>query len=127
MNKNRVDHMIPKAYRALTDCGIAQMTPSGVCQIPKVFRSYISNFGAAITMGSLCSAVAFFSRNTEKTKEDRNLLMDAIYLLITGNAPNPENNLLTLVCAEQEQAPLKEQIIDAAIALKLAMNLCEQV
>ncbi len=124
MNKKEIDRLIPLASQALVACGIAGKDPAGHYQIPKAFRGYISSFGAAITMGSLRSAVAFFSRDSNKTKEPRGLLMNAIYMLLTAKTATESENLLTYVCAEQaSEALLKEQILNSAIALKLAMNL----
>lgn len=126
MNKQKVDALIPKAYEAMQILGIAVPDEKGVCQISGAFRSYISTFGAAITLGSLTSAVASFSRTVTKSREDKYLLMDAIFLLLTGKVPDEADNLLLMVCRREKdrEYALKEDILNAAIALKLAMNLC---
>ncbi len=126
MNKKEIDRMIPLAYEALKSCGMAKNDDTGNYTIPRAFRGYISSFGAAITMGSLCSAVAFFSRESGNTKEPRGLMMNAIYQLLEGKSATEQENLLSLVCENRiPEDVLKESILNAAIALKLAMNLCE--
>ncbi len=125
MNKKEIDRLIPLAYQALIDCGIAQKDDEAGYRMAKTFRGYIAGFGAALTMGSITSAVAFFSRDSKNTKEPRGLMMKAIYLLLRGEMPTEQDNLLKYVCSNQvPEAQLKEQILNAAIALKLAMNLC---
>lgn len=124
MNKKTINEMLPKAYDTLKDIGIA----NDKLEIDPVFRSYISSYGAAIVMGSLLAATAFFSAQ-RGAKEDRGLLMNAIYYLIIwdkeGTKPKkPENDsLFKYVRAKGGGAEVKESVINAAISLKLAMNL----
>lgn len=109
--------------------------------IPRSFRSQISSFGAAVTMGSLNAAVAFFSEQG-KSKTDRGLLMDALYLMIKipkdkiDKMTNEDirnktekKNLLNYVIdvKDQNRLSVKKEIIDNAVALKLAMNAYELV
>ena len=76
MNKKKVNDEISTAYDVLDTCGIAR---NG--SISKTYRGYISTFGAAITMGSLIAAIAFFSDQGGADK-DRSKLMDAIYKVL---------------------------------------------
>ena len=80
MNKAVIDDLIPKAYTALEDFGIA----NNKGEIIKTFRGYISSFGAAIVMGSLRAAIAFNSKNKD-TGLERNRLMMIIYYLVTNS------------------------------------------
>jgi hypothetical protein len=126
VNKKLVDRLLPKAIEALKETEIAK---NG--QIKKTFRGQIATFGAALSTGSLLSAVAFFSAKGSSTIERQNL-MKAIWKLIgQGNAT--ESSLFNEVqrCIKNNDTTkvmeLKENILHAAIALKLAMNLFELV
>lgn len=102
--------------------------------IPHSFRSQISSFGAAVTMGSLTASVAFFSEQG-KSKTNRSLLMEAIYVMLTKKKSDLElmthkqiseeiekNSLLKYVIDNHENDYLKQEIVDNAVAIKLAMN-----
>lgn len=124
MSKQRIDEYLPFAYEALSECGVAANN-----EINKTFRGQISTFGAAITMGSLLASVAFFSEQGGSTTE-RQKLMAAIHYVIFKSENKDvsgcnSNSLFLLVKNTQADQidSLKEKILDAAIALKLAMNL----
>lgn len=116
MNKKRVNDWILPAKKVLENIGIAQ---NG--KVDKTFRSQISSFGAAVVMGSLKSAVAFFSEQGGATVA-REKLIQAMYCLAfeTETIANPQD-ILEIVCKNNSR-DLKEKFIDASIALKLAMN-----
>ena len=116
MNKRKVDDLIPKAVEILTDTGIANKEG----KIKKTYRGQISTFGAAIINGSLISAVAFFSDNGNSSTE-RSKLIEAIGKLI----PESREDLFEYVkkSVKSKKKEVKEEILNAAIALKLAMNL----
>ena len=78
MNKKRVNDWIAPACKALEDVGIAV---GG--KIDPKFRGQISSFGAAVVMGSLRSAVAFFAQQGG-AQVRRDLLLSAMYHIITG-------------------------------------------
>ena len=128
LNKREIDRLIPQAYTALIDFGVAEGK-----KIDSAFRGQISSFGAAVAMGSLLSAVAFFSAQGSSAFKRQNL-MKAIYRLIVG-----ENNAETATVKDtdlfdyvrnntstrQREKETKTAVYNAAIALKLAMNLFE--
>lgn len=117
MNKKRVNQWIPLAKEALTTVGIAQNE-----QIISTYRSQISEFGASIILSGLKPAVAFFSSQGNSTTE-RPKLLSAMYCIITGDFDNWKNaDVLQDVCKASNINELREQFIDASIALKLAMN-----
>lgn len=128
MNKHRIDTMIPIAYKALSCTGIADEEG----KIQKGFRRQISTFGAAVTTGTLLSAILFFSQKG-KAEVDRTKLMDAIYEILDnllGLSDSSLNNdekhhLFKYAQKEKDVDRATELILDAAIALKLAMNLYE--
>ncbi|MDR2453551.1 MAG: hypothetical protein LBD51_03135 [Bifidobacteriaceae bacterium] len=117
-SKKQIDALIPRARTVLEQVGIAQ---DG--SMPKAWRGQVAAFGAAIALGSLSAAVAFFKDST-KSKVDRSLLIEAIYRLIRGDTA--QGTLADLVSRPSitrvEQAALEREVSNAAIALKLAMN-----
>lgn len=114
MNKKRVNDWLLKAKEALTKTGVAE---SG--KIDKTYRGQISSFGAAVIMGSLPAAVAFFSEQRNCTVK-RQKLIQAMYYCISDTIKD-EKEILEIVC-KQNDSSMREQFIDASIALKLAMN-----
>ena len=78
MNKNLINHEIQAAYDALRESKIVDENDGS---IKKTYRGQISSFGAAITMGSLISSVAFFSADGGSEVE-RSKLMKAILLVL---------------------------------------------
>lgn len=148
-----IDHLIGEAVEILKICGIVQEDEKKKLYILKTYRGQISSFGAAITMGSLMSAVAFYS-DKGGSDTDRYRLMNAIYLLVEKDSgakdtakneiekdkpKNPKDksddqkeksvipkaHLLNYVIVNQSDSTLKTNIINAAVALKLAMNAYE--
>ena len=126
MNKKTVNDLIPYAYEALRESGIAEHG-----RIDKKYRGQISSFGAAITMGSLLSAIAFFSdKGSEEVEEevDRQKLMDAILYILKNHKKCGDDikKLYEYVNKQKNNSSnykAQEDIINAAISLKLAMNL----
>ncbi len=118
MNKKRVDELIPRAVEVLKKEGIANKDN----EIVKTFRGQISTFGAAITNGSLISAVAFFSEQGG-ADVDRSKLMKAVYDLVAGEKATDTLFDYVKKAGKAGEVKTKEEIINATIALKLAMNL----
>mgnify|MGYP000825741440 FL=1 len=122
------DEMIARAISVLDTAGIVKKDKNPEkLYIEKAFRGQISSLGAAVEMGSLLSAVAFFS-SQGSSPTDRTKLMEAIYLLLTGNEKKDikENEtLLRYVAQNPNNQQLKREVIDAAVAIKLAMNAYE--
>lgn len=120
MNKKRVNDWLLPAKKALEDTGVAQ---NG--KIDKTYRGQISSFGAAVVMGSLPAAVAFFSEQGGSSVE-RQKLIKAMYLISEKNMPKDAKAVLQYVC-DNNSNDLKEKFMDASIALKLAMNFFDLV
>lgn len=119
MNKQRVNDWVDPAAEALKLVGI---TENG--RINSTFRGQISTFGAAVTMGSLKAATAFFSQQGNASVR-RELLLQAMYYIIEGTVKEPDE-VFAYICAHDD-VQTRERFIDAAIALKLAMNLYDLV
>ena len=119
MNKQRVNAWIPLAAAALETVGIVE---DG--KMNSAFRRQISSFGAAITMGSLKAAAAFFSQQG-KASVPRELLLKAMYYIVTQGEEKEPQEVFAYICAN-DNVRTRDQFIDAAIALKLAMNLYDR-
>ena len=119
MNKKAVDRLIPMAQEVLKEVKIVENS-----KILNTYRGQVSTFGAAIINGSLISAVAFFS-NDGNASVERKKIIEAIRLLIPE--AKKYNNLFEYVKkkGKNNEKAVKEEILNAAIALKLAMNLFE--
>lgn len=127
----KIDELIANAIPILKNTGIVKKDEkTGEEYILRSFRGQISSFGAAVEMGSLLSAVAFFSKKGGSDTA-RQLLMRAIYLLIINDTEteidvkSEQSELLLFVIEHRNELELKKNIIDAAVALKLAMNAYE--
>lgn len=127
MNKTTIDRNLSYAYQAIIN---AKISKDG--KVNKSYRGQISTLGAAITMGSVKSAVCFFSEKANNNSDvDRSKLLDAIYYVLRNSEDtkekykNVENLKSYVLNADSDKEVLKEDIVNAAIAIKLAMNLFE--
>lgn len=100
-------------------------------EIVKTFRSQISSFGTAVSMGNLKSAVAFFSQQAGASVEREKLICAIWYVLQRSEGKNQEDidvskldadDIFDEVCAN-DSIQLKNAFLDASVAIKLAMNL----
>ena len=115
MNKKRVNEWILPARQAIIDNGIPENDV-----IDKTFRGQIATFGAAVVMGSLKSAIAFFAEQN-KSSVDRPKLIKAMYQIITDEEAETTQEIFQYVC-DNYSYELVEKFTDASIALKLAFN-----
>ena len=116
MSKKRINDWIAPAVQILANTGIAV---NG--KVDRSFRAQISSFGAAVVMGSLKAATAFFSQKGQ-AKVDRHKLLTAMYCLVaeTEEIVKPET-ILRYIC-DHDTPETRSRFMDAAVALKLAMN-----
>ncbi len=121
MNKAEIDSLLPLAYEKLHEKQIAENKDGELC-IDSSYRSQISSFGAAVTQGSLLAAIAYFSQKADSgsSEVDRSKLMACIFDMVKSDS-SKENLFDWAKEGDQDQA--KEKILNAAIALKLAINL----
>ena len=121
MNKIKIDGLISPACDALEKVKIVNDD-----KIDNAWNGQIASFGASIATGSLLAAVAFFSTESEKTKvDDRSKLIKAIFELIETTEKDGCKSLFDYVVRKKKdgkERSAKENIINAAIALKLAMK-----
>lgn len=117
MNKKEIDKMIPAAYSV-----IEKKIASKEGVVDKTYRGGVSSFGAAVSMGSLISAAAFFSAESSGASYNRKAVGEIIVSTVTEG--RSEQSLYEYVKANPD---CKSKIMDAAVAVKLAMNLFELV
>lgn len=119
MNKHTVDRWIPLAYQVLET-----EYPDGV--VKKTVQGYFSTFGAAITTGSLLATVCFF-KQAGGSEQDKAVVYRGIEaVLLKAGVLSQKTTLQTYVMDETQRDggyAAKENCINAALALKLALNL----
>ena len=119
MNKKRVDEWLLRAKEAIVNVGI----PKENGKVDKNYRGQIASFGASVVMGSFKSAVAFFSSKGE-CKVDRPKLIQAAYYVITDGVVKDPKEIFEEICRLNgaELKKMKDDFIDASVAVKLALN-----
>ncbi len=118
MSTFRINFYIPKAIEYIKKDGI--LDENG--EVDKGFRSRISQFGASVKMGSLAAAVAFYSEQGG-AKTDRSKLMKIIFRLVYPElAESATEKSLLLKVTGEDGDKYKEEILDAAAAIKLGLN-----
>jgi CRISPR-associated protein Cmr5 len=125
MNKRRVDDLIPQLIDYINDNN--NKIKNSENKIPREFNGYISNFGASIVQSGLLATVAFFSSDNANSNRDRKLLMSLILNIIKEKEKKDENDtLLNYIIDNKDKIDLiKEEIIDIAVATKLAIRVFE--
>ena len=137
-NKRKIDEYIPKAINSLSNN--RKIVKDG--KIASGFAGQIATFSVAVSMGSLLSAVAFFSEQKQASVE-RQELMNVIYEIITREVSeinketdNKDPKLLSYVKKKYEETKedkileyrrFQEDILKAAIAVKLAINFFHKI
>ncbi len=122
MNKKKVTALLQTAKESLLMTGLVQ---NGAINV--ALRGDISTFGANVAMTSLPAAVAFFT-SQGNAAADRQKLMRAVFYCVTGEM-KPEDKIdeiMDYVC-HHNSPDVKENVMNAAIAIKLAMHYFELV
>lgn len=128
MNR-KIDKLIPDAIAALKDTNNCRISEDGAT-IKSAYRAAISSFGAAITLGSLKAAVAVFTKDADGGDAGikRSELLRAIHFLVSGEWISAEEVFKAVIDESNTSAnerSLRHRFINAAVALKLAMNAFE--
>ncbi|KAE9633436.1 MULTISPECIES: type III-B CRISPR module-associated protein Cmr5 [Defluviitalea] len=124
MNKNKVEKFIPIALDIIQEVEIANEKN----EVPDVYNGYIASFGASIVQSGLLTTVAFFERDNNNTKQDRRKIVNAIFSIIKKVDKKYENEDSLLRCLIKYKSSIddiEDDIICAAIALKLALRTFE--
>ena len=124
MNKILVESFIPIAHKELKNNNTIYKDG----KISGTLKGNIASFGAAVQMGSLLSAVAFFSQQGGAS-QPRQELLNIIFKILKKHKDICETytNLFDYICEtkEMDMSYVRELVISAAISIKLAMNLFE--
>jgi len=97
-------------------------------KVASEYNGYIASFGASIITSGLLPAIAFYESESSGAQKDRKKLMTAIRKLIKKTKKESDNNetLMKYVLPHKNDlSEIKEEITDAAIALKLAIRTFE--
>ena len=125
MNQKRINQWIPDAIRILSDDIKINRNKNGIeIPVPKAFKGYFSSFGAAVVQSGILPAVIFFENETGRTEANRPQVIEAVLKLLQAKGEIPSNvgRLTTHLLNPQNQQKLQKPIVEAAIALKIALR-----
>lgn len=115
---NQVEKYLKRAITAINDSGIAN---NGI--VPAEYNGYISSFGASVISSGLLPAIAFYSNENSAISKERAKLMKAILMLIDENSNDSSLfSYVTSILPNTSPSLLTKQILDAAVAIKLAIR-----
>ena len=120
MSKSRINRYLPIAYEAVKNSELIKDN-----KLQGNYQAQIASFGAAVSMGSLLSAIAFFSDNGSSNVK-RQELMKLICYIIKKDKKYQKIKKYSLFECVQNNKIVKQEVLDAAIAIKLALNLFEE-
>jgi CRISPR-associated protein Cmr5 len=126
MNR-QIENLIPFALES------AELLKNEKGKIPNEYSGYIASFGASVIQAGLKPAIAFSERKSSKSSEDRSKLMEAVcYIIMKQKGDNPDlvddsKSLLKYVLKYESagNTMIKDYVLDAATALKLAIRTFE--
>lgn len=118
----KLDELIRLAIQ-VADC---KLTENG--KISKKYNGYISSFGASVTLSGLFPSIAFYENKNAESADMKNRLMQAILTLIAiRDATAAEFDSLINFAFSRMYPTAKQEILDAATALKLAIRTFELI
>jgi CRISPR-associated protein Cmr5 len=145
---NKIEKLLPSALNAAKKY---ITTDDEKLSIPKQFKGYISSFGASVIQSGLTPTLAFYS-DAKKAKGDRSLLIPALIYMLFINKIYPVTdeviNEMDALEMDKEKdlksrihiffnwllennkdnpEKLRKELIDASIALKLALRTFREV
>jgi len=117
---NRVERYIPKVIEILNE--------DYSSKIPKVYNSYIASFSTSVAMNGLIATIALYEDMNKikdnRTKGDKSYIPQIILKVLQSYNSIEEDSLLKYVLKNDEKR-LKREILDIAIAFKLAIRTFE--
>ncbi|MBP2202240.1 CRISPR-associated protein Cmr5 [Methanococcus voltae] len=124
MSKKQVESYIPIALKVIKECdkvddkrlgvGIEDNNKNTIKVIKKEVNGYLASYGPAIIQSGLIPAVVFYEGKDEKK------IVNDLILKVIGEKGKDYTRLLEYACKNEAEA--KENIMDAIIALKLALR-----
>lgn len=128
--KSKIDTLIPFAVKAIQ----VNLVKENLV-VDKEYVGYISSFATGIRQSGLLATVAMFSNSTQgkeakEVKEglatkhtlDPKNILNAILHILRQESTIEEKNLFDYLLANQDNALLRKQIENAAIAIKLSLR-----
>jgi len=142
VNKREIDKLIPISIDEIDKLKsdaeseesffeVEEVNHKKIYKINREFNGYISSFGSSIVQSGLISTVAFFCIRNSNSNRDRKKISELILKIILKNKKEQEGkyeSLLKYVLEADKDGKLnlvKEEIINAATALKLSMRVFE--
>ena len=122
----KIDKLIPFADEAVKK-ELVENERNESLYIPKEYNGYISSFGASVIQSGIIAAL-YANHQSGDSTVDRKKLMDAIFYVVKkyrNNATTRHNNLLEYAKSMNnsgETKKLKQDILDAATAIKLVIR-----
>lgn len=143
---NKIEKLLPSALEAAENF---ITTDDAHLSVPKQFKGYISSFGASVIQSGLMPTLAFYS-DAKKAKGDRSMLIPSlIFILFDSNRFSDDNirNIIVGIGNKSKELPneihllfkwllktnnehpekLRKELMDASIALKLALRTFREV
>lgn len=143
---NKTETLLPSALDAVKN----YIVTDGDLSVPKQFKGYISSFGASVIQSGLMPTLAFYS-DAKKAKGDRSMLIPALIFILFQKKrfevdvelektildiakkeielPKVIHEVFNWLMKTNEQNPekLRKELMDASIALKLALRTFREV
>ncbi len=117
--KKRIENYLPEAIKLIKEVKIADNNN----KVDNRFSGYFSAFGAAIVLSGMKPALAFYA-NSNKI-DDRTKILHAVYKLVVPEGEQKDwkpKELLLYYTENENNKMLKHKILDATVALKLAVR-----
>ena len=121
MSKSRINRYLPIAYEAVKNSELIKDN-----KLQGNYQAQIASFGAAVSMGSLLSAIAFFSDKGSSDVKRQELMKLICYIIKKDKKEYQEIKKYDLFECVQNNKIVKQEVLDAAIAIKLTLNLFEE-
>ena len=124
----QIDRYIPPAMQLVTR-KLASVSNKG--HVPAVYKGYISSMGASIVLSGLVPTLAFYNADTRDSgsEQPRRPLLDILHELLRDRyVLKNQDSLFDYALALEDQKKktelrrLKRDVINASIALKLALR-----
>lgn len=123
----RIEKLIPTAIDIVKE---NLTVPDDKTKVPKSYKGYISSFGASMLQAGILPTIAFYSDEDADSIESRPALMNSIFTLLKNSKRinTKEESLLAYAIENMNnKAVVKRNILDAAIAVKLALRTFKNV
>lgn len=120
MSKKDIEQLIPLAFKAIETCIINK---DG--HIDKVYKGYIESFGPTVIQSGLLPAICLYEKKGTSSEGDKSRVIEAIQYILPTDFTNSSSKFSTLVGGRTDKVECKEKIMNAVIALKLAIRTFE--